>query len=378
MDSPESNKEMMIDSSEEKKTDPKYIEIKVNTVIDLEQHNKHDHHSKKKHPPLINLHLKNAFCVADVKYSEECRCGKSKFIEVAFCDNTKQMFKNPKDLDLKIFEYVIVEVECGLELVTVIACAKEAEEHLKINYRNEEPKYSVIRKATPDDLRIMKKNHRSEPFIVEKTKTLVTKHKLDMKITAAEWQFDRKRLTIFFTAPQRIDFRNLVKDLARIFKTRIELRQISTREEARRIGGIGPCGLTICCASFTNSHCHVTLEHARHQLLSNNAAKLSGYCGRLKCCLLYEHDTYVEVLKKYPPVHSIVNTNEGKAQLYKIDVFKEHATLYYPETGVYKMIPGTQLLKLVKSGKVEFLKKDSHCKNLEIDDEELSQLEAEY
>jgi cell fate regulator YaaT (PSP1 superfamily) len=145
-----------------------------------------------------------------------------------------------------------------------------------------------------------------------------------MKITDAEWQFDKQRLTIYFTAPQRIDFRDLVKDLARIFKTRIELRQISTREETKRLGnGVGCCGLILCCNSFLHEFSHITLDHARIQQLSNNVTKLSGNCGRLKCCLLFEYQQYKTELDKYPPIGSQIILKDTNARITKIDVFKD-------------------------------------------------------
>jgi cell fate regulator YaaT (PSP1 superfamily) len=379
MESPNSNEEMMIENEGKKIFDPN--DIKVNTVIDLnpeKKHKKEEHnHHTQNEAPITNLHLKSAFSVADVKYSEECKCGPSVYVDVSFSDHRKRLFKNTKNIDVKLFEYVIVEIESGLECATVIACGKEAEENFKLCYDNVIPEFSVIRKATSEDMSKVADNTQDEHRVVEKAKHLSLQHKLDMKVTSAKWQFDKHRLTIFFTAPQRIDFRELVKDLAREFKTRIELRQISTREEARRIGGMGPCGLNLCCASFSNNHCQITLDHARHQLLSNNLSKLSGYCGRLKCCLLYEHDVYVEILKKYPPIHSTIITDEGTAFLNKIDVFKENATIYYPEKGLFKVITGEVLRKFAEEGKVKLPKNNNGNNNSCLDEEEISELESD-
>lgn len=185
-----------------------------------------------------------------------------------------------------------------------------------------------------------------------------------MKVTDADWQLDRQRLTIYFTAPARVDFRELVKELARIFKTRIELRQISTREEAKRLGGMGSCGRALCCSIFGNDHCHVTLEHARTQQLSNNVSKLSGYCGRLKCCLLYEFDTYVETLKDYPPLDSEIVFPEGRAKILKADIFKKQVFAYIPDNCTYKSISFQEFKKLGEEGKIIKLQDDSKLKDL--------------
>ncbi len=380
MESPNLNEEMVVEKKVKKILDPS--EIKVNTVIELEPDkrytNKHNNHHKENEKPIINTHLKSVFSVADVKYTEECKCGPSTYVDVTFADNRKRLFKNENNLDLKLFEYVIVEIEGGLECATVVACGKEAEENLKLCYNNEVPEYSIVRKANSTDMKNVRLNTYDELHIVKKAKKFIAYHKLDMKITSTKWQFDRHRLTIFFTAPQRIDFRSLVKDLARQFRTRIELRQISTREQARRIGGMGPCGLSICCSSFPTNYCQVTMEHAKHQQLPNNLAKLCGYCGRLKCCLMYEEDAYVEVLKKYPPINSTIKTGDGIAYLNKIDVFKENATLYYPKNGLFKVVTGEVLRKFAEDGKVIPPKKENGTKYQKEEDEELLVFEADY
>ena len=346
--------------------------------------NNHHHKDNKKvffsQKVILNEKLKESFSVSDAKYNEDCNCGPSTYIEVLTHDQHKRLFKNPNKLNLQLFQYVIIQTENGVDAGSVISCGVDAEQRLRCCYNNEEPENFILRPANNEDMNKINKNKQEEPTVLERTKDLVSQHKLEMKVTNAEWQYDRQRLTVFFTAPQRIDFRELVKDLARTFRTRIELRQISTREEAKRIGGMGPCGLNLCCSSFVNEFCHVTLDHARHQHLSNNVAKLSGYCGRLKCCLLYEHDTYVEVYDKFPAVNSKVITEEGEAYLNKVDIFKEEGILYYPVTGIYKNIPKEELTALAKNGKViappeeELRAKEKDLYDLE----ELKILEAEY
>lgn len=300
-----------------------------------------------------NIDYVGTFDVGEVKYNGDKKSIVSDLIEVIFKVKRKRIFKNPHKLAFYNYEYVIVEVDNGFDIGTVISIGKEAEEKWDKNYKKEEVQFSVVRFATEKDMIIYEKNCKEEPLVIETTRELAIKHKLDIKITDAEWQLDRQRLTIYFSAPQRVDFRELVKDLAKIYKTRIELRQISTREEARRIGGMGPCGLPLCCATFSCQSCHVTLEHARTQRLANNVSKLSGYCGRLKCCILYEHNIYLEEYKYYPPMFSVVELPDGIARIHKIDIFNHRVHLLLENTGYIKIISKSEIDKLVEMGKVQ-------------------------
>ncbi len=300
----------------------------------------------------FNLDYLENFDVAEVKYNGESKNTPSEFVEVAFKAKRKRIFKNPNRLIFSNYEYVVVEIYNGFDLGTVVSIGKEAKEKWEKNYRKDEQIYSVVRFATDKDMQIFQKNQNEEPLIVDTTRELAKKYNLDIKVTEAEWQLDRQRLTIYFSAPQRVDFRELVKDLAKIYKTRIELRQISTREEARRIGGMGPCGLALCCSTFSCQNCHVTLEHARTQRLANNASKLSGYCGRLKCCILYEYNIYVEEYKNYPPMFSTVEMPDGTAKINKIDIFNHRVHLLYEKTGYIRIIPKAEIDKLQLEGKI--------------------------
>ncbi len=277
----------------------------------------------------------------------------AKYIEVSFKGNHKSIFDNANNLELRYDDFVVVEREGGFDLGRVTEFL-----HSKSQFKNE---YSdaeavlpeLIRRAVKDDLRYFNKKIEDERNVVLKSKELVATYKLEMKITEAYWQYDRQRLTVYFTSPQRIDFRELAKGMARLFKTRIELRQISSREETRRLGSfIGTCGRELCCTSFLNTFNHVTIEHAKAQHLSHNISKLSGNCGRLKCCIRFEYDCYAEAACKFPPLHSIVETENGIAKIAKIDIFGEIITLYLTESGVYKKISPDELSIYVKSGKV--------------------------
>lgn len=303
-----------------------------------------------------------------------------KFVEILFKCKRKKIYRNDLNLKLEPAQFVIVEIENGLDIGTVYASGQEAIDKMGSLYKGVEPENSIVRIATEEDIARNNDNIADAFLVVNRAKELTEIFKLDMKITDAEWQYDHQRLTIYFTAPQRVDFRELVKDLARTFKTRIELRQISTREEAKRLGGVGPCGRYLCCSSFACDFCHVTLDHARLQQLSNNVAKLSGYCGRLKCCLLYEHDTYVDAFKHYPSLQSFVSLPEGSARILKVDIFKDLVYMHVPEKNVYLTLTREELNVLDKAGKVH--RPNRNESNIgKLDPEklnELLELEKEY
>lgn len=302
---------------------------------------------------ILNDDSCNDFSVSSVKYLGTENPGDSQYAEVVFKCKKKRLYKNTNNLSLEPHEYVIAQVENGVDIGTVCSMGKDAEEKYKSSHKDEDPEMIIVRHASNDDLDRLKRNNHDEDTALDKTREMVKSFNLEMKVTAAEWQIDRQRLTIYFTAPQRIDFRELVKELARVFKTRIELRQISTREEAKRIGGMGPCGLDLCCSSFVNEFYHITLDHAKTQQLANNVAKLSGYCGRLKCCLLYEHNTYIEEYKNYPPLNSTVQLSDGTGRLVKIDIFKKQVTLQVNNNGVYRNFSQEEINKYSEDGKVK-------------------------
>ncbi len=304
-----------------------------------------------KYNRFIDPFLLNKFFVTDIKNCAE-EAVVADIAEIGFKGQRKKIFRNDNKLPLMDMEFVIVEIEGGTDIGTVLCTGENALDKHRAIYKSEQPAYSILRHPNGEDFDRFRRNRLDEPKVVNKCKELVQHYQLNMKVTDAEWQFDRQRLTIFFTAPMRIDFRDLVKELARCFKTRIELRQISTREEAKRIGGIGPCGRSICCSSWVREFCHVTLDHAKTQQLSNNVAKLSGYCGRLKCCLLYEIDTYLEEFKNYPPLNYRVQLPEGTAKIVKIDIFK-HLIYLMPENHQpFRVLTQKEIEALVSAGKV--------------------------
>lgn len=191
----------------------------------------------------------------------------------------------------------------------------------------------VLRRATGEDVRIADELRRSEDDIRRRVRERVLERALRMKVSDAEWQWDRHRLIVYFTAEQRVDFRELVRDLARQFRARIELRQIGARDEARRLDGIGRCGRQLCIASWLPEARPVSLSVAKDQRLSLNPAQISGPCGRLLCCLHYEHDFYVQSRTRFPKEGKLLRTAVGLERVLAVDIFRDRVTLRTEEGG---------------------------------------------
>lgn len=206
----------------------------------------------------------------------------------------------------KADDQVIVETARGLEIGMVATPNKFVKESEIVP-----PLRPVIRIATPADIKHAEENKAKEAEAFEICKNKIAEHKLDMSLVEAEYTFDNSKLLFYFTSDGRVDFRDLVKDLASVFRTRIELRQIGIRDEAKLLGGLGVCGRAFCCSSFLSDFVQVSIKMAKEQNFSLNSAKISGACGRLMCCLRYEHETYEEAIKKTPPIGSYVKTANG-------------------------------------------------------------------
>ena len=207
----------------------------------------------------------------------------------------------------KIGDSVIVDTARGQELVSVALANKLVSEKKIVP-----PLRPVIRVATQNDLRRAEENHRKEGEAYEICKRKIAEHKLDMNLVGAEYTFDNAKLLFYFTSDGRVDFRDLVKDLASVFCTRIELRQIGIRDEAKLCGGLGVCGRPFCCSTFLSDFAQVSIKMAKEQNFSLNSAKISGACGRLMCCLRFEHETYEEAIRRTPPMGATVQTSAGK------------------------------------------------------------------
>lgn len=238
-------------------------------------------------------------------------------VGVRFKKAGKVYFFDPDNLIIPIGTNVIVETARGIEFGEVVIANKEVQEEEIV-----QPLKKVIRVATTDDLKEYENNQKKEEKAFQICLEKIAAHNLDMKLIDVEYTFDNSKILFYFTADGRIDFRDLVKDLAAIFKTRIELRQIGVRDEAKMIGGIGVCGRELCCCNFLADFQPVSIKMAKEQNLSLNSVKISGVCGRLMCCLKYEQDTYEELLKYMPGVESIVDTPSGKGVVIATSILK--------------------------------------------------------
>ena len=239
-------------------------------------------------------------------------------VGVKFRKPGKIYFFDTNGFDLEKNQKVIAQTSLGDEFGTVVVCSK------KLNpEKNWGELKKIIRVATNEDIKNYEfyKSKESEAFRVCEDK--IKKHKLNMHLTEVEYKFDGSKILFYFTAEGRIDFRDLVKDLASVFRTRIELRQIGVRDEIRRIGGNGICGRELCCCSFLGNFDTVSIKMAKEQNIALNPSKISGSCGRLMCCLKYEQEVYEEKLKKLPKVGSIVETPEGKGTVENVETLKE-------------------------------------------------------
>lgn len=227
-------------------------------------------------------------------------------------------FEPLDDIDHKMGQHVIVETARGIEYGEVVIPHKEVDEKEII-----QPLKKVIRIATAEDDEKYKENKikEKEAFVICKEK--IIKHKLDMKLIDVEYTFDNNKILFYFTSYERVDFRELVKELASIFKTRIELRQIGVRDETKMCGGIGICGRSLCCSRFLGDFQPVSIKMAKEQNLSLNPIKISGVCGRLMCCLKYEQECYVEIRGRLPVVGDIVITPDGKGEVLSVNVLRE-------------------------------------------------------
>lgn len=239
-------------------------------------------------------------------------------IGVRFKKAGKIYYFNPGELDIKKGDFVVVETARGIEFGECVIGIKELLEDEIVA-----PLKNVIRKASEEDFQVNKLNKEKEVEALRICLEKIKEHGLKMKLIDVEYTFDNNKVIFYFTADGRVDFRELVKDLAAIFRTRIELRQIGVRDEAKMTGGLGPCGRSLCCSSFLGEFAPVSIKMAKEQNLSLNPTKISGICGRLMCCLNYEQETYEGIRKRLPKVGSIVDTCYGRGEVISSSVVKE-------------------------------------------------------
>lgn len=247
-----------------------------------------------------------------------------KVIGVRFKKAGKIYYFGPDEYEINKGNFVIVETARGIEFGECVIGMKEIPEENIVS-----PLKLVLRIATKEDIAKHKENKEKEEAAFEICLNKISEHGLNMKLIDVEYTFDNNKVIFYFTAEGRVDFRDLVKDLATIFKTRIELRQIGVRDEAKMLGGLGPCGRPLCCSTFLGDFASVSIKMAKEQNLSLNPTKISGICGRLMCCLNYEQSTYEDIRKRLPRVGSIVETKRGKGEVVNNNVLKEKVSVKF-------------------------------------------------
>ena len=241
-----------------------------------------------------------------------------KVVGIRFRQAGKIYYFDPGELEISKEDCIIVETARGIEFGHTVVANKEVDEKEIVS-----PLKKVIRMADENDMRIAKENAEKEKEAYKVCCEKVILHKLDMKLIDVECTFDNNKILFYFTADGRIDFRDLVKDLAMIFRTRIELRQIGVRDESKMMGGLGICGRALCCNTYLSEFQPVSIKMAKEQGLSLNPTKISGVCGRLMCCLKYEQDAYEYLMAKSPKIGAIVDTPDGRGMVVNSNLLKE-------------------------------------------------------
>lgn len=286
-----------------------------------------------------------------------------KVVGVRFKEAGKVYYFDPGDLYIEIDSNVIVETARGIEFGQVVIANREVPDEEIVA-----PLKKVLRIATEEDKKHAAENHRKESEAFNICLQKIKDHGLDMKLVDVEYTFDNNKVLFYFTAEGRVDFRELVKDLAAVFKTRIELRQIGVRDESKMMGGIGVCGRVLCCKSFLGEFQPVSIKMAKEQGLSLNPTKISGACGRLMCCLKYEQEVYEQLLGKVPKIGAIVETPEGQGVVMEINVLRELVKV--------KLDKGNETdLETYKLSQIKVVKDAVQEEELDIDLESLKQLE---
>ncbi len=238
-------------------------------------------------------------------------------VGVRFNKAGKIYYFDPNQLSLSVDEYVIVETVRGVEYGKVVTEVKKVDKNDVVL-----PLKKIVRIAEQKDRLSVQENKEEAAHAYKVCSEKISEHDLDMKLVDVEYTFDRNKVIFYFTADGRVDFRNLVKDLASVFRTRIELRQIGVRDEAKMLGGIGPCGRMLCCSTFLGDFEPVSIKMAKDQNLSLNPAKISGLCGRLMCCLKYENDEYEQAKEEMPDLGAFVQTPEGKGKVVGLNMLE--------------------------------------------------------
>ncbi len=275
----------------------------------------------------------------------------AKILEIAFKGGRKAFFSNLQEFPFVVGDVVVVQAEKGEDLGRVVNMGS------LVDQRAGEGEFlHILRKPSRGDLERLGENQQLERDAFYDCRRRIEEHGLEMKLVDVEYQFDRNKITFYFTSDNRVDFRALVRDLAGRYRTRIELRQIGVRDEAKRIGGVGVCGRRLCCTTFLREFEPVVTQFAKDQNLALNPTKLSGACGRLMCCLRYERNFYTEILGKFPEAGQRVKTPKGTGVLTKIDVITQKAIIQY-ENEEEEKIGLEELMTLLEAEKEKKKKK---------------------
>ena len=281
---------------------------------------------------------------------------------VRFKKMGKIYYFDPCDFDIQTGMHVVVETSRGIEYGLAVIGSKEVGEDKIVA-----PLKKVIRIATPEDDKAVEVNRKKEAEAFEICKKKIESHKLDMKLIDVEYTFDRNKILFYFTADGRVDFRELVRDLASVFKTRIELRQIGVRDEAKMTGGLGVCGRVLCCNSYLGDFEPVSIKMVKEQNLSLNPTKISGTCGRLMCCLKNEQAVYESLSRNAPGTGALVETPDGKGTVTSVSILKGLANVAVGEED--------KTIREYKIKELKILKKGSRKDEEKVDMSELKQLE---
>ena len=281
---------------------------------------------------------------------------------VRFKKMGKIYYFDPCNFKLEDGMHVVVETSRGIEYGLVVIPSKEVEEDKIVS-----PLKKVLRIATPEDDKTVEQNKKKEAEAMEVCRQKIEKHNLDMKLIDVEYTFDHNKILFYFTAEGRIDFRELVRDLASIFKTRIELRQIGVRDEAKMVGGLGVCGRVLCCNSYMGDFEPVSIKMVKEQNLSLNPTKISGTCGRLMCCLKNEQAAYEALAKNTPGVGALVETPDGKGVVTAVSILKGIVTVTMGEED--------KVVKSYNAKELKVLKRGSRKEEDKVNMAELKQLE---
>ena len=271
-------------------------------------------------------------------------------VEIRFKNGRKEFFKNPENIKLSIGDVVATEASPGHDIGVVSLTGELVKIQMKKKREDinaDRPK--IYRKATQKDIDIWVDARSKEEQIQVKAREIAIKLNLEMKISDIEFQGDGSKITFYYTANDRVDFRQLIKDYAQEFKSRIEMKQVGFRQEASRLGGIGSCGRELCCSTWLTDFRSVNTSAARYQQLSLNPQKLAGQCGKLKCCLNYELDTYLDAIKDMPNLETKLFTQKGEAVCQKVDIFKQLMWFSYSENPAqWHVLPVFQVKEAIK------------------------------